>query len=272
MRAVVELDLELARRTPCTRASRPSHAFATVGGEVDGDEALARAADTAEGEQVVDQQLHALGAVDGEGDVLVGALVELAAVALLEQLAEARHLAQRLLQVVRRDVGELLEVGVGPGELGGPALEPAPLLLDLGEHADELEPHRLDARAHLAEVGRALGPDRRACARRATPRRPARPRRLIGRSTAVCSARCSPTTAATTATAISAEDDHDELPVAVGLVAGPSLTCRASCGVEGRVGLRAPARTAPGRTGSCCPTPRRSRRRCAATRTGRARR
>ena len=40
------------------------------------------------------------------------ALVELALVALLEQLAEARHLAQRLLQVVRGDVGELLELGV----------------------------------------------------------------------------------------------------------------------------------------------------------------
>ena len=39
------------------------------------------APDAREREQVVDQRLHALGAVDGEVDVLVGALVELAAVA-----------------------------------------------------------------------------------------------------------------------------------------------------------------------------------------------
>ena len=51
---------------------------------------------------------------------LVGALVELALVALLEHLAEARHLAQRLLQVVRGDVGELLQLGVRAGELGRP--------------------------------------------------------------------------------------------------------------------------------------------------------
>ena len=40
------------------------------------------------------------------------ALVELALVAALEHLAEARDLAQRLLQVVRGDVGELLELGL----------------------------------------------------------------------------------------------------------------------------------------------------------------
>ena len=40
------------------------------------------------------------------------ALVELARVAALEHLAEARDLAQRLLEVVRGDVGELLELGV----------------------------------------------------------------------------------------------------------------------------------------------------------------
>ena len=39
----------------------------------------------------------------------------------------------------------------------GPALEAALLLLDLGERAHELQPHRLDPGAHLAEVGRALG-------------------------------------------------------------------------------------------------------------------
>ena len=73
----------------------------------------AHAPDAREREQVVDQHLHALGAVDGELDVLVGALVQLALVAVLEHPGEARDLAQRLLQVVRRDVGELLQLGVG---------------------------------------------------------------------------------------------------------------------------------------------------------------
>ena len=41
-----------------------------------------------EREQVVDEVLHALGAVDGEADVLVGPVVELALVAALEQLGE----------------------------------------------------------------------------------------------------------------------------------------------------------------------------------------
>ena len=52
-------------------------------------------------------------------DVLVGPLVELVGVAHLQQLAEARHLAQRLLEVVGRHVGELLEVVVGAGQLLG---------------------------------------------------------------------------------------------------------------------------------------------------------
>ena len=92
-----------------------------------------RAADAGEGEQVVDQALHALRAVDGEADVLVGPLVELAAVAPLQELAEAGDLAQRLLQVVARDVGELLEVAVGPLQVAGLLVEP---LVDLLEQVD----------------------------------------------------------------------------------------------------------------------------------------
>ena len=63
------------------------------------------------------------------------------AVAVLEQLAEARHLAQRLLEVVRGDVGELLELGVGAFERDGLLLE---LLLG-GAH--RLEIARRSARA-----------------------------------------------------------------------------------------------------------------------------
>ena len=57
------------------------------------------------------------GAVDGEADELVGVVVELALVAARQQLRVARHHAQRLLQVVRGDVGELLELGVRARQL-----------------------------------------------------------------------------------------------------------------------------------------------------------
>ena len=60
-----------------------------------------------------------LRAIDGEIDVLSAALVELVAVALLQQLAERGHLAQRFLQVVGGHVGELLQLGVGAAQLGG---------------------------------------------------------------------------------------------------------------------------------------------------------
>ena len=75
--------------------------------------------DPGEREQVVDQRLHPLGAVDREPDVFGASLVELVAVSLLQQLAERRDLAQRLLQIVRCDIRELLEFGVGPPQLLG---------------------------------------------------------------------------------------------------------------------------------------------------------
>ncbi len=87
--------------------------------EVDRPEVGPGLADPRECQQVVDQPLHALGAVDRVGDVLLGALVELLGVPGLEHLAEARHFAKRLLQVVRGDVGELLEIPVGTLEFRG---------------------------------------------------------------------------------------------------------------------------------------------------------
>ena len=99
------------RGCPAPSSSAASRSTSACGG--------VEPADPREGQQVVDQHLHALGAVDGEGDVLDAALVELVAVALLEQLAERGDLAQRLLQVVRGDVGELLEFGVGPAQFDG---------------------------------------------------------------------------------------------------------------------------------------------------------
>ena len=74
-------------------------------------------ADARVGQQVVDQLLHASRAVDGEADELVGVCVELALVAARQELGVRGHHAQRLLQVVRRHVGELLELGVRARQL-----------------------------------------------------------------------------------------------------------------------------------------------------------
>ena len=114
---------------------------------VDVDVRLLHAPDARERQQVVDQVLHAGRAVDGEPDVLVGARVELPAVALLQQLAEARDLAQRLLEVVRGDVGELLELGVGAAQVGlGHAQR-----LELG---DDPRAHRVDVLAEVDDLAR----------------------------------------------------------------------------------------------------------------------
>ena len=121
-------------------------------------------ADAGERQQVVDELLHALGAVDRELDVLVAALVELALVAALEQLAEARDLAQRLLQVVRGDVGELLELGVGPAQVLG-------LLLDNCARLQRLVAGRLGHGVLLQRCAAACGRP----GRRAAGSRPARP-------------------------------------------------------------------------------------------------
>ena len=66
----------------------------------DGLEVLGGAANSGEDQEVSDQDLHSLGAVHGEPDVLIGPLVELSRVALLQELTEAGHLPKRLLQVV----------------------------------------------------------------------------------------------------------------------------------------------------------------------------
>ena len=78
---------------------------------------LALRAHAREIEQVADQTLHALGAIDRVVDVLVGFCVELALVALLEQPGVAGHHAQRFLQIVRGDVGKLLELGVAAAQI-----------------------------------------------------------------------------------------------------------------------------------------------------------
>ena len=112
-------------------------------------------ADAGELEQVVDQVLHPAGAVDGELDVAVGALVELARVAPLEHLGEARDLAQRLLQVVRGDVGELLELLVGALELARLVDQRALGIAQRADLGDDPRPHGVDVPAQLLDLLRA---------------------------------------------------------------------------------------------------------------------
>jgi hypothetical protein len=67
-------------------------------------------------QQIGDHPLHSGGAIDGVGDELAGIAVQLILVARLEKLDVAGHHAQRLLQVVRHDIGKLLQFGVGAGQ------------------------------------------------------------------------------------------------------------------------------------------------------------
>ena len=105
-------------------------------------------------EQVVDQRLHPLGAVHGELDVLVGPGVQLARVAALQQLGEARHLAQRLLQVVRGDVGELLELGVRALQLLGVLLQDGVGLPRRGQLVQDALAHGVHVRGQVGHFPR----------------------------------------------------------------------------------------------------------------------
>jgi hypothetical protein len=78
---------------------------------------LAARPDPGVGQQVVDLPLQADGAVHRVADVLLGLVVELLSVTLGQELRVARDHPQRLLQVVRGDVGELLEFLVGAREV-----------------------------------------------------------------------------------------------------------------------------------------------------------
>ncbi len=65
------------------------------------------------GQQVLDQPLHAAGAVHRERNKLIRIGVQFALVAPGKQLGVAGHHAQRLLQIVRGDVGKLAQFFVG---------------------------------------------------------------------------------------------------------------------------------------------------------------
>ena len=69
------------------------------------------------GQHVHDEGLHPLDPVDRERDVPVGVLVELPLVAPRQELGVIGDHPQRFLEVVRGDVGELLELLIRSREL-----------------------------------------------------------------------------------------------------------------------------------------------------------
>ena len=141
-----------------------AHAERVLGGgpdlfQVDRSVAVVDAAHPREREQVVDQGLHPVGAVDGEADVLVRLVVQLCAVAPLQELAEAGDLPQRLLQVVRGHIGELLQFVIGPREFGGVGVDRGLGGPAVGQFLDQVVAHGLGITGQLPQVGRAVAGD-----------------------------------------------------------------------------------------------------------------
>ena len=112
-----------SRVTSAPVSSRPWLRFSSASVEgvvqVDAGGDLVAGADAGIRQQATDERLHALGALDGVGDVFVGLLIDDGALEpLLEQLHVGGDHAQWLLQVVRGHVCELLQLGVGAPQLG----------------------------------------------------------------------------------------------------------------------------------------------------------
>ena len=70
-------------------------------------------ADARIGQQIVNQSLHSLRAIDSVADELIGARVKLALVAALQQLHATADGTQWFLQIVRGDIGEMAQFFVG---------------------------------------------------------------------------------------------------------------------------------------------------------------
>lgn len=91
---------------------------------------------------------------------IVGVAVELSLVAALQELAVARHHAKRLLEIVRGDVGELLELGVRALELRGVAGD---------RRLGVLAPRDVRVGRHEPAAGHGLADDLDRCAVRPSP-------------------------------------------------------------------------------------------------------
>lgn len=74
-------------------------------------------------EQALDELLHAHGAIHSEAHEVLRVIVELVVVTPRDELGVARDHPQRLLQVMRGDVGELFQLLVRARQIGGGLLE-----------------------------------------------------------------------------------------------------------------------------------------------------
>ena len=98
-------------------------------------------------QQVLNERLHSRGRVLHADQVVDALQSQSRLVLFLEPVAEGLDLAQRLLQIVRGDVGELLQFGVGSRELVGPFLQRLLGVLTRGNVQEE------GAQAHRTPVG-----------------------------------------------------------------------------------------------------------------------
>ena len=115
--------------------------------QIDGHEALPLGGHARKRQQPVDQRLHPRGGALHPLEALAAGVVELVAALHLQAVAEGADLPQRLLQIVRGHVGELLQLAVRPLQLGRVA---GLLLLGLLPPADVADEERQHRRALLA--------------------------------------------------------------------------------------------------------------------------
>ena len=118
--------------------------------QIDGHELLPLGGHAGERQQAVDEQLHPLGGALHPLDAVVGRVVELVAAHHLQAIAEGANLPQRLLEIVRGDVGELLQLAVRSLQLGR---VPGLFLLGLLPAADVADEERQQRNALLAADG-----------------------------------------------------------------------------------------------------------------------
>ena len=109
--------------------------------------------------------LHPFGGPMHPLDALVGGVVQLIAAEHFQAIAEGANLSQRLLEIVRGDVGELLELAIRPLELGGVSRLFLFGLLSAADVADEEGQHggallAADGHGHFGGEGLAVSASR----------------------------------------------------------------------------------------------------------------
>ena len=112
----------------------------------------AAGADAGIGEQIGDEPLHAGGALGRAVDVFEGLGVHVFGEAAFQQFHVTAHRAQRLLEVVRGNVGELFQVAIGPLGFLGAQLEGGMRPLPLYRRHDQIG-HRFHKRQFVLREG-----------------------------------------------------------------------------------------------------------------------